>query len=123
MSEPQPVVYISLPMTGYEEFNIAAARRAQRMARNEGYVAIIPHEGEDPTDEEITAMAVSPERLAMFLRKDVGIILDVDEVWVLPGWEYSEGCKFEVLIAQKLGIPVFTLDGNPLFSFVETGVR
>jgi hypothetical protein len=123
MSEPRRTVYISVPMTGYVNFNIEAAERARRLANYEGYLAVVPHDGETPTQGEIKDRAVSPEKLQAYLRKDVNLILDVDELWVLPGWEDSEGCKFEVLIAQKLGIPIKTLDGNPLWTAVETRVR
>lgn len=36
------------------------------------------------------------------------------EVWFNDGWEYSNGCTHEFLVAVQAGRPCFTSTGNPL---------
>ena len=119
---PEPkIIYVSGPMTGYDEFNVEAFQHARDYIEQvHGQIAVIPGDGETYTDEEMATWTPAPEHLEKWLRQDVQAILSVDEVWVLPGWEDSRGSRFEVLIAQELGIPLRTLDGNTLYQYIVT---
>ena len=90
-------VYISGPMTGlpglnYDEFNHKAI-----LFRTWG------HEVSNPTEQVGEGKTWSE-----FLKGDlVELILKCDAVYVLPGWEQSEGACLEICVAQALGIPVY----------------
>jgi hypothetical protein len=48
--------------------------------------------------------------LATALRWDLGAVLEVDAVAVLSGWEHSEGCSIELIVARAISIPVLDAD-------------
>jgi len=94
-------------MTGFPEFNAPAFHLAHTALMAAGYRVIIPGVDEEYSEAELAALAASPANRKKWLRKDIEDILTVDEVWVLPGWEYSRGALLEVHVAQQLGLPVF----------------
>jgi hypothetical protein len=90
-------VYISGPMTGRPDFNYPAFYKAEEHAKSVGCVPLNPARnfgGRTDLPREV------------YLRKDVEMLLQANEVWVLPGWQEGEGSKLEVAIAQALKIPV-----------------
>lgn len=99
--------YLSGPMTGYEDFNQAAFAGARADLRAQGLTVLCPDEssrdGTFPQEE-----AYRPQHM----RRDVEMVLGVDEVVVLPGWEHSRGARLEVAIALEIGIPVWR-HGHP----------
>jgi hypothetical protein len=94
-------VYISGPMTGRPDFNYPAFHKAEEYIKSLGYIPLNPARnfgGRTDLPREV------------YLRKDVEMLLQANEVWVLPGWQEGEGSKLEVAIAQALNIPVVEYD-------------
>ncbi len=92
---PEPV-YVSGPMTGYENFNYKAFTGACAALRGAGLTVVSPHEvGETPG---LT--------WADYIRKDLVLLASARSVVVLDGWECSRGAQLEVHIAHALGMPV-----------------
>lgn len=91
-------VYIAGPMTGYIEWNHPAFDAAAEAWRAKGHVVLSPAEnfGGDPS-----------LRGADYGRADLHLLLQVDALALLPGWEQSEHAKIEVLNAQWLGLMFF----------------
>lgn len=101
-------IYLSGPMSGQPEFGYPVFREHAARLRADGYDVVDPSEnfGGDP----------SHERRA-YIRLDIGHVLDVEAVAVLPGWEKSRGARLEVNIARELGLPVFdALTMKPLIT-------
>lgn len=91
-------IYIAGPMTGLPEFNYPAFRAASARWRAAGWRVRCPTEAFDG-DQSRT--------YAEFMRADVAMLLDVEAVAVLLGWEQSRGARFEVHLAQILGLPIY----------------
>lgn len=106
-------IYLSGPMTGIADHNVPAFNRAAALLRARGHHVINPAE-----------MAGGDLSLpwSAYIRADIGCLLRVEAVRVLPGWERSRGARLEVLVAQSIGIPVLTLDGDPIGAVVGTTV-
>ncbi len=95
-------VYISGPMTGHPDYNRPAFHAMANKLRAGGYEVLNPAEvdlGERATWED-------------YLRKDLQMLVTVQEVCMLPGWQSSQGALLEVAIARILGIPVVDYPGT-----------
>lgn len=104
-----PVIYLSGPMTGIENFNRAQFDAAATTLRSLGYDVFVPGESEEYEPTELAAQEVSRKKRELYLSRDIDFIQEIaDVVVVLPGWEDSEGAKLEVAVAQAIGVPVFT---------------
>lgn len=109
-------VYLSGPMTGYQNFNREAFDEAAAVLREQGYTVIVPGDGEEYDEIEMISMEVARQKREFFLSRDIDYIQEqADVLVVLPGWMQSEGAKLEVAVAQAIGIPVFTFpEATPL---------
>lgn len=93
-------VYVSGPMTGYEEFNFPAFDEAAAVLRSLGYAVCSPAE----TDLILGVGALSH---AQYLRFDFQRVLEADFLVALTGWEKSLGAISEILVAVRIGTPVW----------------
>ena len=99
-------VYICGPMSGLPDFNYPAFAAAAADLRGKGYEVLSPHEWRDHPRR--AARGNLP--YATYLRRGLRLMLKCEEVFVLPGWEKSDGATFEVSIARKLAMPVHRID-------------
>jgi hypothetical protein len=87
-------VYLAGPMTGYPEHNFPAFHAAAKAWRAKGHWVFNPAEQHDG---DVTLP------IEVYWRNDVHMILQVDALALLPGWEHSNYGKREILLAQGLG--------------------
>lgn len=92
---PQQPVYLSGPMTGLPELNFPAFHAMASRLRAAGYAVINPAELDHPTKDWSDC-----------LRRDIVALMECCTVATLSGWEHSKGARLEVLIADRLGMPV-----------------
>lgn len=92
-------IYISGPMTGKPNFNVAAFTEAERQLREAGHEPLNPCVND--TDGSQT--------WAWYMRKNLKLLLDADAVATLDGWELSRGASLEVHVARQLTVPVYEL--------------
>lgn len=99
-------VYLSGPMSGFEDFNFLAFNEAEEILTSEGFKVFNPasHGWGGGNPETGT---LSEEEYREFLRKDFIAVAESDAVFVLPDWEQSRGAKREVQVARWCGIPVY----------------
>lgn len=90
-------IYISGGITGVPNFEEAFAKEEARLV-DEGWIVINPCHAFAGQDD------VSYDR---FMRLHIASILQVDAVVMLDGWEQSRGARFEKLMADMIGIPVY----------------
>jgi Domain of unknown function (DUF5664)/Domain of unknown function (DUF4406) len=90
-------VYISGPMTGYEDRNFPAFRDEHRRLASHGYEVLDP-------SENFGGVTDLPR--SRYMREDIAHVLEAQWVSVLPGWSGSKGARLEVALALELGIPV-----------------
>lgn len=96
-------VYLSGPMRGIPEFNFPRFHSAAKSLRAAGYDVVNPAESFNG-DTDLP--------WSEYMRKDISDLLTVDEVFVLPGWENSPGCRVELAVAYALGLPVIPYRQN-----------
>jgi hypothetical protein len=89
-------VYISGPMTGYEDLNFPAFHKAAKLIRDRGDIAVNPAE-------------INPDLNADWLEciiEDIKWVGKCDSICLLNNWEFSTGAQIEFLVAEKLGLKI-----------------
>ena len=105
-------VYIAGPMTGYSEFNYPAFNDAAKRWRKAGHEVVNPAENEGGD----TSLPY-----AYYMRQDIGHVLSVEAIAVLPGWQQSKGASLEVSIGRILGYPIF--DALTMEPYAESALQ
>lgn len=106
--------YLAGPMRGIELFNYPLFNAVAKYLRRLGYKIENPAE----TDAEVQDRAsVAKNPLSVYMERDLADVAKTDAVFVLPGWEASEGANIEVTVAFMLGHPVFELPSFTQVSF------
>lgn len=100
-------VYLAGPMSGYAEHNFPAFDAAAADLRSRGFEVISPAD----LSREIGVQGkddgtIDHQAYATCMRQDIEALLQVQGVVCLPGWQKSRGAKFEVHLAQLLGLTV-----------------
>lgn len=98
-------LFISGPMTGYEDFNYPAFNRMADKLRSLGYEAI------NPVELEIKIKEPSWEE---YMRVDIRGLTHANGVVVLDGWNESKGSNIEVACAVVMGMPIYKLINDEL---------
>lgn len=99
---PPETVYLSGPMSGIQEHNFPEFNRFAKAIRALGFKVINPA-------ESFGGRIDLPRET--YLRKDFSDILglpkDAGRVFFMPGWDGSDGCKDEFLLAKRIGLGCF----------------
>ena len=90
-------VYISGPMTGLPDLNVYEFSFAEARIKAAGMKPVNPHTLCDPSWDWSKCM-----------RADVKALCDCDAIFLLQGWEKSQGAQLELHIAHRLGLEVLT---------------
>lgn len=94
-------VYIAGPMRGLPENNAKAFFDAFEKLRNEGWHPI------DPTlFNEVFGCVETEELLKACMDAELAAIPHLDAIFLLKGWEESEGAKKELEVALRHGLKV-----------------
>jgi len=96
------VVYIAGPMTGLPEHNYPAFHAAAAMLRGRG------HDVRNPAEHNLG----DGQPRETYLRHGLRLLLDCDEVCLLPGWRGSAGARLEFAVAHELGMTIWSLEGE-----------
>lgn len=88
-------IYISGPMTGYANFNREAFNDEADRIKAGGLVPLNP--------------AILPDGLSQFEYMDIcmAMLRCADAIFMLPGWQKSDGAKAELALAKKLKIKAY----------------
>lgn len=87
-------VYISGPMTGYEDHNFPAFNRAADELYEQGYLPA------NPADTGV----IEGYEWSDYMRFDIRLLTYCDAIYTLPGWERSRGALLEMQVATALGL-------------------
>lgn len=97
-------VYISGPMSGYEEFNFPAFNEMEAKIFNDfDFVDVVNPVFISHIIEKLDFIPTYED----YLREDFRFLIDCDAVLLLEGWKDSGGCQKEVMVAKYLNIPCF----------------
>lgn len=101
--------YIAGPMRGIPYFNYPAFEDAAQRLRNAGWLVQSPRENDKESGhaESRTGAAEDAKPLKYYMATDLSQVCKSDAVFLLEGWEHSQGALLEFNVAQYLGIPVF----------------
>ena len=91
-------IYLSGPMTGFDDLNYPAFMEAAEKLRKEGYSVYNPAEFTDDPDN-------FDARAAFNQYCDV-ILNWADAMVILPEWYYSQGVKVEKTLAKIIGLEI-----------------
>lgn len=90
-------VYVSVPMTGFDDLNRPAALEAKARLLVRGYEVVIPHDikpfVEDPQYHD-------------YLRADIATLMMCDAIYMCRGWQQSNGCTAELQAAREVAMGV-----------------
>jgi hypothetical protein len=90
-------IYVAGPMRGYPNLNFDAFNANAYALREEGYEVVNPVEiNPDPNAEYLECM-----------RADIKALCDCDAIYLLDGWENSEGANAEYQVARMLKLKVY----------------
>lgn len=88
-------VYISGPIAGYDiEERKLAFLKVQHMLESLGYAPVNPFDNGVPDDAHWRE----------HMRADIAMLLQCESIYMMPGWEFSKGCKLELDVASSCGI-------------------
>lgn len=102
------MVYISGKMTGVPNYR-------EIFAKHEEALKTLGNEVFNPvylSDYIIAKNHIDPNKAfdeklrGIFLKEDIKALVNCDKIYMIPGWETSEGAQLERHVAEKCGIPV-----------------
>jgi hypothetical protein len=94
--------------------NILKVYRAARKLTKQGYVCIVPHME--------TALMDGLQSDEWFLSASIKKLKHCDAIYMLKGWQESDGSCLERLAAQQRGMKVWYEDGNLLERLLDTTI-
>lgn len=89
------IVYVSGPITGHPDGNIASFAKLARELRAQGDYVINPHE-----------ICQNPATWQEAMRRNIAMLVECDTIYLLPGWKLSRGARMEAYIAGELEMDV-----------------
>lgn len=92
------LVYVSGPISKVAGGNVEAFRAASIDIFSSGAVAVNPH--------DICDDVPSGSCWTVYMRRCVAALAGCDEIVMLPGWPWSRGARWELVIALMLGLRV-----------------
>lgn len=107
-----PNLYISGPITGKPDGNLAAFEAAWAKLNGAGHYARIPHYvvPADASHEDAMLMCIGELTRSYCSGGWERPMPHYDGVALLEGWEQSEGARLERAVAEACGIPCKTVD-------------
>lgn len=102
-----PCAYLAGPMRGLPGFNFDAFDQAAAALRALGWTVHSPAEHDRSMGFDPSLGTLEGFDVAAAMSWDLQQVLDMECVIVLPGWEASTGCHYELSACHALGKPVF----------------
>lgn len=90
-------VYLSGPMRGLPGFNYDLFNSVAMAMREGGLVVLNPAENFDGATDLL---------FSEYMRADLKMLLKASTIFMLPGWQDSEGARIEYQVAKSLGLEV-----------------
>ena len=113
-ADDAPKAYVAGPMRGIPEYNAPAFAFATDALRRAGFEVFSPSEKDIALGIKAPPTGRTRKALRRFpIGSDLKWIAEGDAVFVLEGWQKSEGAMLETYVAKYLGIPIYTFpDGK-----------
>ena len=95
-------IYISGPISGTTNYP-QSFEKASEYLRNLGYDIVDPSTIDPPS--HISKGDVTFESWDYYMREGIKQLMDCDRIYMLEGWENSEGAMLEHRVALQLSMP------------------
>lgn len=99
-------IYIAGPMRGMPAYNYPAFDAAARRLRARKWLpnnpVVIAREVADFYD-----MTTNPDIMRTVIRRELRSVRDCDAIYLLRGWERSDGARRELQVALEYGLEIF----------------
>lgn len=115
-----PREYIAGPMRGYEQWNFPAFDAARDARLEKGIQVISPADLDRARGITEETTDFSPGDFEVAMRIDTYAVLSCTGIFMLKGWSESTGAKYELMLAQQLGL-VVTFAGDAEVGSVVLG--
>lgn len=102
--------YLAGPMRGIERFNYPAFDVAQKELEAQGWEVWSPAQMDRDTGHDVEfsdPSVVDAAFMQAAVRRDLKVLLDVDAIHLMMGWQRSSGATWELDVAEKLGLQVW----------------
>jgi hypothetical protein len=100
------IVYISGPMSNYENYNYDAFAETEKRLKEKGHYCINPHDIAAMVSD-MTGIAIGDLEYYDILKLDMAFIRFCDCVLMLQGWEKSQGAISERQFAINIDKGIF----------------
>lgn len=99
-------IYIAGPMRGYQMNNHIHFNRAASYLRAAGWYVLNPAEisADFGTQEQLNA---DKRLLALLMEFELSLLETCQAIYLIRGWENSEGARAELAKALKLGLRIY----------------
>lgn len=102
--------YVSGKMRGEKQFGFPLFDAARDMLRLKGWSVVSPADldraiGFDPNNDDGYDFDICEA-----LRRDTQALLFVDAIVLLPNWKESVGARYELCVAQAIGVPALAIN-------------
>lgn len=108
-AEKSKKIYISGPITANKEHYRECFSAAVDFLKSKGYDVIDP--SIDDYTEAVKSAGIedvwSKEAWVYYLQRDINIVANCDGIYLLKGWEESNGATVELAVAKHCNIPVY----------------
>ena len=90
-------IYISGPISGYE-----LGERKEAFAKVKKLLELKGYEVVNPLENGLPPSSTTFQHM----KRDIELLLECDEIYMMHKWTHSAGCKIEFEIATAIGLPV-----------------
>jgi len=102
-------VYLAGPMRGYPEYNFPLFFKVTEKLESLGFIV------HNPAARDIVSDGFNPKKdqakeLKHYMYYDLPMVCTSDMLVVLPNWEFSQGARLEVHVANECKIPVYPVE-------------
>ena len=111
--DPSQTVYICGKMSDVEDYNRPAFNRAAYELRDAGFAVFNPAE----------VSGADTWRWSDYMRVSLRGMLECDALYVLDGYDTSQGANIEIRLARELGMPVYYQTPKPIPTITVTTVH
>lgn len=94
-------LYISGPISGTVDY-------PERFAEAELRLRAAGHYAYNPAAHQLP---YTKNSYVDYMRRDINVILTIEGICLLRGWENSEGAQTELAVARSIGLPVRAIEG------------
>jgi hypothetical protein len=103
----RPTVYLGGPMRGKPQYNFPAFMEAEEYINSLGYNVVNPADHDLGVGVEPLEGVDDKLRGELLLWDFTQIVRHCQAIYLLRGWQQSEGATLEYLLAKTLGMPIY----------------